>query len=238
MPDNHQWTEPDLDSLIDGAVEEFRTASRIWDDAEAGAAINAFADRVAELLHTSAQGIAVKDGAELLRRISRRLATNSEFELYPQVVEALQLRLASEFLGDTRGMAGRCLELLTFAFDGAPKDQVARFLARVARCYILDLAAETSIFCRAALENALNEKYAATGTPWPRNDKGESPGPLRIQFASDKGWLSAAVATEAKEVWTRGSKSAHADPAVVTNARETVAATARVLEELYRFAAA
>jgi hypothetical protein len=235
MTGDHQWTSPDLDSLIDDAVDNFRSDSQRWDDPEVGKFINETADKLAEYLLTSAESLVGGDRAELLRRIPTDLPTNNtKFPFYAQIFEALQLRIAGKYLGSTHEMAERAFELLTMVIVGSPKEQVRRFLARVARCYILGLAPECAVFSRAAVENALDEKYHLTSTPWPRNDKGESPVSLRIAKAKDSGWLSESVAKDAKEIWTRGSKSAHADPEIVRQARETVSAATRVLNELYR----
>jgi hypothetical protein len=234
MSDGHQWTNPDLDSLIDDAVDTFRGDSQRWDDAELGKFINELADKLAAYLLDSAESLVGGDHADLLRKIPTDLPTNPTFPYYAQIFEALQLRLAGKYLGSTRQMAERAFELLTMVIGGSPKEQVRRFLSRVARCYILGLAPECAVFARASVENALNEKYHVAGTPWPRNDKGESPVSVRIARANEIGWLSESAARDAREIWTRGSKSAHADPDIVQQARDTVSAATRVLNELYR----
>lgn len=233
MENQAQWTEPDLDSRLDDAIDNFRIDSRRWDDPVSGRVINELADQAAGFLFTAAHTMVAGSEATKLRSVPDTFPTNADFPFYPQVFEAIQIRIAGAYLENTRQMTERCFDLLRFVVAAAPKEQVRGFLARVARCYVLGLAPECAVFCRASVENALNEKYHATGTEWPRNEKGESPGPLRIQFAHDKGWLSSDAASVARTIWTRGSKSAHADAALLKDARDTVAGTSRVIGELY-----
>ncbi|MBA3342882.1 MAG: hypothetical protein H0T48_13740 [Gemmatimonadaceae bacterium] len=233
MNNESQWTEPDLESRLDDAVDDFRIDSQRWEDPEAGKLINELADRIARFLLEAAHNLVAGSEAEKLRGIPDTFPSNKNLPLYPQVFEAIQIRIAAEYLESTWQMTERSFDLLRFVVAGNPKEQVRGFLARVARCYILGLAPECAVFCRASIENALNEKYHATGTEWPRNERGESPAPLRIQLACDKGWLSAEAAVDARTIWTRGSKSAHADVRLVKHARDTVAATSRVIAELY-----
>lgn len=233
MENQAQWTAPDLDSRLDDAIDNFRIDLGRWDDPEAGRLINELADQAARFLFSAAHHMVVDSQASQLRSVPDKFPTNPDFPFYAQVFEAIQLRIAAAYLENTKQMTERCFDLLRFVVTAAPREQVRGFLSRIARCYVLGLAPECAVFCRAAVENALNEKYHATGTVWPRNERGESPGPLRIQFAHEKGWLSDKAASSARTIWTRGSKSAHADVTLLRDARDTVAATSQVIGELY-----
>jgi hypothetical protein len=228
---DYDYVPPNLDFMIDCAITDFeQEVEGAWDDPVQGAKINALASRTAELMLGAAESLLIEADHGAWRRLPDLLRS---WELHEEVSQALQIRIARSYMPSTASMVERCFELTQLVVRASPREQVQRFLARVGRCYILGLVPETVIVCRAALENALNEKYFRMRHPWPQDASKASPMKLRIQTARSQDWLTDEAAAAAEVVWTRGSKAAHADPLVVQHALETVRYTMSVLEQLY-----
>lgn len=222
----------DLDLYIDIAVDLFeqeRVAK--WDDPVAGADINRTADKIAETLFSSATTLLTTVDQTEWRMVAETI--DEHFGLHDELLEALQLKVAQRFFEGTLEMANRTLELLRLSLNIKPNLQVQRFLTAAARTHVLGLNAECAVMCRAAVENALGERFAGEKVQIPLNDKGQSPFALKVDRAVEYGWLTKGQGISAKAVWHRGSKSAHADPTVVTKRLETLQSTVEVLESLY-----
>jgi hypothetical protein len=222
---------PDLDGFIESAISEFeRELETMWADPEQGAAINAFAARVAELMLDSSERLLVEVDPAFWRQLPELLAQK---DLHGDVMLALRLALARKYLPGTDQMAERCVELTRLVIRAAPKEPVSRFLGRVARCYIAGFTNECIVVCRAVLENALTERFDAAGVPMPGTESGKSPMKVRIDAATLLKWLSPNRGKDAWLIWTRGNKAVHDDPEVVSQSLDTIRMTMGVLEELY-----
>jgi hypothetical protein len=202
----------------------------MWADPEEGAAINAFAGRVAELMLDSSERLLVETDPTFWRGLPELLAQK---ELHEDVMLALRLTLARKYLPATDRMAERCVELTRLVIRATPNRWVSRFLTRVARCYIAGFTNECIVVCRAVLENAVTERFVRAGVPVPGTDAGKSPMRVRLDAAKMLTWLSAGGTVDAWTVWTRGNKAVHDDPELVNQTLETIRLTMRVLDELY-----
>jgi hypothetical protein len=230
MPHDGNYT-PDLDGFIDSAIHEFeRELETMWADPEEGAAINAFASRVAELMLDSSERLLVEVDPAFWRRLPELLAQK---ELHEDVMLALRLALARRYLPGTDQMAERCVELTRLVIRATPQQPVSRFLGRVARCYIAGFTNECIMVCRAVLENAVTERFDRAGVPVPGTDSGKSAMKVRIDAARMLKWLSSKGSNDAWIIWTRGNKAVHDDPEVVNQSLDTIRLTMGVLEELY-----
>jgi len=218
--DTRLWTE------IQGFSDEFE---KNWEDPEYGKLQVAVAKRIADLVLGASGTLTVETtpGWTGLGAMLTKLGIHSE------VLDAVQVEVARKYATETRRMAERCLELAQMAITAEPRDQVAKFLGRVSRCYVLGLVPECIILCRAVLETAVTETFDRRDIPFPRDDKGKTTMAAKVDAAVTFKWLDSAARKDAMEVWVRGSKNIHDDPEVATDAADTITKTMRVLQLLY-----
>lgn len=221
----------DIDGYLQSGIDMFemevksRYATR--EDADSMWRI---AERVAQLVHEDVQLLAVKKETPAWGEIRRMLG---ELDFEEDIDDALQARLAWHICPSFSDAAKRCWELSELLRRADPPETVQRFLERVTRCYLLDFIPECLVMCRGALENAINARYALEGIEFPRDPQRRQTMRVRLVEAEARKWLpaSAAHALHA-EVWMRGSKAAHGDPAAVGNALGAIKLTMTALETL------
>ncbi len=145
----------------------------------------------------------------------------------------VELEIAKRFAVRTDEMADRCLALARLALRVSPGERSLRFLSRVGRSYVLGLFPESIVMCRASLEQAIREKYRQSGKALPAVASGKSEMRALLERAEAHGWLDRPQRSEAWDVWQRGSKTAHEDPSVTTDALGTITSTLHILGVLY-----
>lgn len=144
----------------------------------------------------------------------------------------LELEIAKRYTLRTDLIAQRCIEVARLALTAIPGTPARRFLSRVGRTYMLGLYPESVIMCRAALEQAITEKYELEKKPFPP-PIGKSEIGARLAKAEDLGWLTRKEVNLAKTVLVRGNKAVHEDPTVTTDAIGTIETTLLLLKKLY-----
>lgn len=223
--------ELDLDAHLLGGVDVFeRAARKRYASPEDAKAIAGLARQIVELLRQTLEDLSDAKYAEMWRDLQIGL---ERVGLAEDVNFALQADLARQVI-DTDGMTARCMELLAVVAHAAPPENVLRFLRRVSRCYILGLAPECIVMCRAGFENALNARYQMERIPYPSDSKGRQTMRARVEGAIKRGWLEKEAGRRALQLaWGRGSKAAHEDPEAVGAPLEAIQATMRAVELLH-----
>lgn len=180
----------------------------------------------------------LESGNSLVRLPSEELGAKLAIERLgrPEVPRRLlmhlELQVARSFTLATDEMAERCVELARLVVTNHPGSAVQRFLQRLGRCYVAGFFPETIIMCRAALENALNDKFGRERKPFPGAPEGRSPMRAKLRRAEELGWLTRQQSNEAFAVWERGSKAAHNDPEATKAVLATVESTMSLLRSL------
>lgn len=144
----------------------------------------------------------------------------------------MEIELAKRYTLRTDIMVQNCKRLARLALKVAPGPAAQRFLGRVGRTYMLGLNPECVIMCRAALEQALTERFTREKKPFPPT-KGTSELSSRLSRAEELGWLTRKELLKASDVRLRANKAIHEDPAVTRDAFGTVEATLELLATLY-----
>jgi hypothetical protein len=235
-----EWFDPDsrdsLDNLMGGIVDEYDTArTNYWageeddPDYERYTQITRFADGLAGLLLGDVESLAraydlVAWDAILTDLKARGLLIDLE--------HALQIKLARKYASTSRLKSERSVELATVVVRATPDPVILEYLARLSRCYILDLRAETVILCRAVLENAVKRKYDRVGVSPPKDRQGRVTMASRLQGAVDHGWIGERVRGDCQAIWLRGSKAVHNDPDAVKDVLGTLTMTMTAVETL------
>lgn len=146
----------------------------------------------------------------------------------------LELEIARRFTLRTDIMAKRCLDLSRLALKVAPGPRARRFLGRVGRSYILGLNPEAIVMCRAALEQAVVERFERARKPLPPvTEKEKSAMRVRLRRAEELKWITTRQREDAWKVWLRGNKAIHNDPHLTTDAKGTIAMTMAILDALH-----
>jgi hypothetical protein len=144
----------------------------------------------------------------------------------------IELEIARRFALRTDEMAHRCIELARLSLKVSPGEGSARFLSRVGRSYIAGLFPESIVMCRAALEQAVLERFRRTKKPLPNSD-GSSEMKARLNRSEDLGWLTRRQRDDAWKIWLRGNKAIHEDPHLTADAFGTIVATMAILDALH-----
>jgi hypothetical protein len=112
---------------------------------------------------------------------------------------------------------------------------VLKFLKRVSRCYVGGFDAECVVFCRATIENALNDKFRIKEIPIPKPQNGKSEMRTKIDAAYKFGWFFGVVEKSDYpwKIWLLGNKAVHHDPEAVKSVAATVNMTMLALANLY-----
>lgn len=216
----------DLESLIQGAIDDWAQGRRaFWKDNPENAYVD-LVDEIAKKVFTASSTMSVPDpGAGDFLDWSAALQLTDIPPIYHLMFERVQIDVAWEFATGTDAMAGRCMDLTKLVLKTRPPEHILRFLSRVSRCFIAGFEPETVVMCRAVLENAV--KTAAT-----KHNVGDARMKERLRALHDLGILSEQGRAAAWTVWTRGNTAVHQDPTVTTAVFETIELTATVLAEL------
>lgn len=223
-----------LDTHIDSAIDVFRQSREdYWRDVSSG--------RYLELFDTA--GSVVFEATKCLLAADTSGRVGVSFELASTLAkpgpfrdlvrEKIQTEIAWEFATTTRAMSERCLELVSLLIRTQPDEQVCRFMNRLSRCYIFGFFPESVILCRSVLESAVRELFVRRNVDI-ESETGRADMRSRLRFATMAKWLSKQAEKEAWEVWQRGNVAIHNDPEAVKDVFGTIAATLRVLNEIYR----
>lgn len=164
---------------------------------------------------------------------AKLVETTDQHGYGPVFDQCIEIAIAHDTVGRLEGSAERCLALAEHILANPPGERVARFLARLGRCYIAGFMTECVMLCRAVLENAVADSFERRGIPVPATESGASSMRTRLKAASLLGWLSDDGHAAAEVVWLRGNKAIHDDPEATTDVRGTIDYTGKVLRELY-----
>jgi hypothetical protein len=221
--------EVPLDSLIEGAVEEYEQSreQHFLQGDEKSRNFLKLVDGLAGLIFSSTDALLrpserVEDVFDWKAAVT---AANIE-GLAEFVDERLQILLARRFYRGTDHMAERARQVIDHVTGHEPNEQIVRFLRRLARCYVAGFLPECVILCRAVLETSLNDTFDRFGEKRPYNLK------QKIETAGELGWISEETERKAHAVRERGNTAVHKDPEATTEVLETVDFTMWALEEL------
>ena len=141
-------------------------------------------------------------------------------------IERIEIELARNFSTDVRRRAERALQLSELFLDELPAEPALRFLRRLVSCFVAGFLPECVMLCRAILENAIKETFDRKEMEMPEKQRD------RFDVAYEKKWLSYAGKRAAHDVWTRGNKAIHDDPAVTRDVLGTVQLCTTAIKEL------
>lgn len=231
MDNDREYIPPDLDSDLQLAIETFEEKIELaWADPEYGKNIVDLARQLAHLFMSASANLAVATSTDGWEGLSGGL---KNLGIHDEVLDAIQIEIANTYATETRSMAERCLALAQKAITAKPRPQVAKFLQRVSRCYVVGFIPECIIVCRAVLENAVTETFDRHGIPLPRDESNRSDMNVRLDAAKKFGWIDDDARKDARDVWTRGNQNVHRDPDAAKDAADTIAKVMRVLDQLY-----
>lgn len=142
-----------------------------------------------------------------------------------EVLEAVQLALATELHSDLGSMAERCEQLADQVFSTPPGAAVSKFLRRLTRCYVAGFFPECVILCRGVLENAIRELFQRRRVPIPATADGKSSMKATLAAAERFRLLSKSARRDADLVWVRGNKAVHEDIEATSDALGTIRLT-------------
>ena len=147
------------------------------------------------------------------------------------VEPALELFTARAFqvlLPDMARLERRIETLIVLSQDAAPSQRAATTLAKVVRCYLLGLDAETIAMCRAALDVSVGDAFDSLPA---------SPKVVSMRQKLDRlrsaGRLSDAEQGDALAVWQHGNEVLHKNVDAVDEASELLSKTLRVTAALF-----
>ncbi len=220
-----------IDDSIAEAIFRFSDeAKKRYADPEEGEIAWTLAARLADLLQQDVESFTT-DNDNISWREMRSVIDSRG--LGEDLDAALQAHLAFSLVPSFDDVAKRCWHLADLVSPGERNDAVAKFLARVARCYLLGLVPECLVMCRGALENAIYTRYNAEHRILPRAGNGSTSIWSYLQDAERQGWLRTVSAQRLQgEVWKRGSTAAHKDPTAVGNALGAIHLTMAALRDL------
>jgi hypothetical protein len=109
------------------------------------------------------------------------------------------------------------------------KPPLSAYLKLLYGCYVRGQDVETVILCRAVLERAITSAHDAIAATVAATMN------ERITQLRSANALSVEGARRARDVWARGSKAVHQDPASVKDPLSTIESTLRVASELASF---
>jgi len=148
-------------------------------------------------------------------------------ELRELILEKLQIEIAEGFSWDLNEAAERALEIGGLVLEHSFGGRVARYLNRVARCYVAGFFPESTILCRSVLETALSEKFIQSGmTPPMRLQE-------KIKLAKKETFLTDDEAKKAHDIRIRGNKAVHHDPDAVKQHLLNISSLMDVLSSLF-----
>jgi hypothetical protein len=160
-------------------------------------------------------------------------AVNRFRRLSDEYVEpALELFTARAFqvlLPDMVHLEKRIENLIALAQDAVPSQRASTTLAKVVRCYLLGLDAETIAMCRAALDVSVSDAVESLSDGGP-NAVSMRQKLDRLKFA---GRLSELEQADALAVWQQGNEVLHNNIDDVQRARDVVSKTLRVVGALF-----
>jgi len=214
---------PSIDEHLKSAIGRFNSAVvKRFQSAREGAEASKLGNAIAELILPTVREPGGKLEGNQLTELFSRLAAR---ELKVDLELALQAKLANELLPNFAEASRRSLQLAELSQRSEPTPQVKKFLRRVSRCYILQFNPETFIMCRAALEKAIDARFASSSEvdqPPTRH--------LQIMDAGQRGWLGNMSAKDlSTKVRARGDTAVHKDPFAVGNSFETIELTLQAI---------
>ena len=218
--DRHDF-QSDLEQTITDYVELQREVLELMSGTES----------VAQAVHDAVDEAILAIRSPVDPRISNAV---SRFRKLPQeyVEPALELFTARAFqvlLPDMVRLENRIESLVDLARDAAPSQRASTTLAKVVRCYLLGLDAETIAMCRAALDVSVSDAIDTL------RDGGSKPAGMRhrLDRLTSVGRLSALHREDALSVWQQGNEVLHNSIDDVPRAPELVSKTLRVVGALF-----
>ena len=219
------------DDIYDGIARFEERVSERYADPEDAKAAAYIAERVAELIHKDVEALSTTNDGETWTKFRAVMASR---DLEEDLDFALQARLAFHLTPSFKDVASRCWHLAELLQPGKKPEAAERFLARVARCYLLGFVPECLVMCRAALESGLNARLDSASQLAPIDSRVVRSMRTKLTYAAKVGWLPNVSADRLHtEVWQRGSHAAHNDPVSVGNDLEAIKLTIAALSDLW-----
>ena len=188
-------------------------------------------ESVAQGVHDAVDEVIVALRSPVDPRLS---AAVNRFRRLPEeyVEPALELFTARAFqvlLPDMVRLENRIENLIGLAQNAAPSQRASSTLAKVVRCYLLGLDAETIAMCRAALDVSVSDAIESLA------DGDAKPMSMRQKLGRLKavGRLEELQQEEALAVWQQGNEILQNNIDAVLGAPEVVSKTLRVIGALF-----
>jgi hypothetical protein len=158
----------------------------------------------------------------------------SRFRGLPEeyVEPALELFAARAFqilLPDMVQLEKRIEHLIHMAQDAVPSHRASTTLAKVVRCYLMGLDAETIAMCRAALDVSISDAIESLLDGGPKTVSMRQ----KLERLRTAGRLSELELGDALAVWRQGNEILHNNMDDVQRATEVVSKTLRVIGAVY-----
>jgi hypothetical protein len=201
-----------LDDALRVALEDWeRTRDEYWSEgvADGELSLGQLADDLARAVVRGTTGLVrPTELAGLSAALAQRgFSQLADVLAVPQLrsfgLEQIEIGLAGEYSIWPRAMAERALELAPLVLEGEPSENVAKYLPRMARAYVLGLDIEVVIIARSVLEAAVREWFVGKGHEPPDTMK------RRLDFLRMSRVITPREANDAWSIWLRGNRAIH-----------------------------